>query len=98
MHKTLTEWMYRLFMHLDRGVVVDLGLPTVSTRSLLSFKDLVYPSMRPILMGPLLAFVDEMRGRETVPHHCALVKECIEVRNELCIALVLVASEFNSCH
>jgi hypothetical protein len=49
-------------------------------------------------MSPLLAFVDEMRGRETVPYHCALVKECIEVRNELCIALVLVASEFNSCH
>ena len=79
MHKALTKWMWRLLMHLDRGVVVNLKLEPITSCALKSFKNLVYTHMHPVLKDRLFDLIDEVRmqGRDDL---CPLIKDCLEVR------------------
>ena len=70
--------MWRLLMHLDRGVVVNLELPPITSCALSSFKDIVFARMHPVLTLQLLKLIDEAReeGRD---EHCPLIKYCLQV-------------------
>lgn len=83
MHKALTKWMWRLLMHLDRGVVISLELQPITSSALQSFKNIVFTCMHPIINAQLFQLIDEMRksGRDD---HCLLIKDCLEVsKNKL---------------
>ncbi|CAN0414778.1 unnamed protein product, partial [Discosporangium mesarthrocarpum] len=40
-HKLVVSWMYRLFMHVDRGLVEHLSLPTLTSCGLGRFQKMV---------------------------------------------------------
>lgn len=72
-------------MHLDHGVVVDLGLPSITVCALNSFHRLVFVDvLRPVMSEQLLSLVDELREMRQQEHeheqkHCDLIQEGLQV-------------------
>src|SRR3546814_785723 len=65
-HKLMTKWMWRLFMHLDRGIVVNNQLPTLTSCSLRAFYEQVFVEINPRVKGCILEFIERDRNGESV--------------------------------
>lgn len=76
-HKLMTKWMWRLFMHLDRSVVVHNQLPTLISSSLRAFYDQVFVEINPRLRACILEFIDKDRNGEVI--EAAELKENIQM-------------------
>jgi hypothetical protein len=65
-HKLMTKWMWRLFMHLDRGIVVNNSLPTLTSCSLRAFYEQVFVEINPRVKACILEFIERDRMGETI--------------------------------
>lgn len=65
-HKIMVTWMFRLFMHLDRGVVQNNNLATLTSVGLKLFKEVVFDQTSGRLRGAVVELLNRERGGEDV--------------------------------
>lgn len=76
-HKLFTKWMWRLFMHLDRGVVAILKLPSLTSVSLSSFYCKIYKSIKHQLILSIIDQINRERNGEMIDRDS--LRRCIHI-------------------
>jgi hypothetical protein len=77
-HKIMTKWMWRLFMHLDRGIVINNNLPTLTSCSLQAFYTHVFQRIAFRVRLCMLECIEKDRRGEDVDGEP--LGKCIQVQ------------------
>jgi len=77
LYEIMATWMWRLFMHLDRGVVVENKLPTLTSCCLKAYYDIVYCSVKNTVRRKMLESIELHRKGESPT--CDYLKECVKI-------------------
>jgi hypothetical protein len=88
-HKLMTRWMWRLFMHLDNGYICNMRtgdnskFNSLTSYSLLAFHDIVYSSVKTQICSDILQAVEDSRKGNDVS--LEYVQQSVEVSHFLSI-------------
>jgi len=76
-HKVMVKWMYRLFMHLDRGLVQNNNLSTLTSVGLKLFCEEIFNSTCSRLQAATVKLINRERNGEDVDQE--MLKDIVEV-------------------
>ena len=76
--KVLAKWIWRIVMHLDRGIVVSLGIKPVIACAMECYKVVVFEHLYPHFREQIFDLIDLIRD-DNHDELILLIKDCIEV-------------------
>ena len=69
--------MYKLFMHLDRGIVKNNELPSITSCCLISFYTIIFQSVKEQIRNAMMDLIRQ--DREGTSDDCEYLQECTKV-------------------